>query len=91
MEFKESLEDVAGKQGAEKALSLLSRRVSEEESRILDQMKQIDALLEGGTDAAHLPEGTRSALWQALEYRKYLKSIERDLKAQTGPTASPKH
>jgi molecular chaperone HscB len=54
-------------------------------------MKQIDALLEGGADASHLPEQDRSALWQALEYRKYLKSIERDLKARMGSTGSPKH
>ena len=91
MEFKESLEEVAGKEGSEKALSRLSQRVSEEESRILERMKQIDALLEGGADASHLPEQDRSALWQALEYRKYLKSIERDLKARMGSTGSPKH
>ena len=91
MEFKESLEEEAGEQGPEKALSRLSQRVSEEESRILGLMKQIDALLEGGEDASRLPEKDRSALWQALEYRKYLKSIERDMKARLGSTGRPKH
>ena len=91
MEFKESLEEEAGEQGTDKALARLSRRVSEEENRILDLMNRMDSLLEGGTDVSRLPEKDRSALRQALEYRKYLKSIERDLKPRPGALGTPKH
>ncbi len=91
MELKESLEEEAGERGTDEALSRLARRVAEEETRILDLMKKMDALLEGGTDAGQLPENDRSALRQALEYRKYLKSIERDLKPRPGNIGNPKH
>ena len=57
----------------------------------LDLMNRMDSLLEGGTDVSRLPEKDRSALRQALEYRKYLKSIERDLKPRPGALGTPKH
>lgn len=86
MELKESLEDVVQKEGKAKALSRLSENISAAEKQILEDMEAMDKL------STKKQEGTsimindkRASLRQKLEYRKYLKSIERDLKGQRDP------
>ncbi|MHB1287054.1 MAG: iron-sulfur cluster co-chaperone HscB C-terminal domain-containing protein [Leptospirales bacterium] len=81
MEFKEALEEQAAAQDGLGAFQTLSARIKDVESKILEGMSELDRIA-GETDQSSLLS-CRASLSRNLEYRKYLKSIERDLKARS--------
>ncbi len=81
MEFKESLEEQAESQDSIGAFRTLSLRIKDVESKILEGMAELDQMT-GGRDHSSLLS-CRASLSRNLEYRKYLKSIERDLKTRS--------
>ncbi|MHB1606191.1 MAG: Fe-S protein assembly co-chaperone HscB [Leptospirales bacterium] len=80
MEFKESLEEKVESEDKESALKEIASRIKESESVILEGMSELDSLTELNESSTLLP--IRTKLGRDLEYRKYLKSIERDLKTR---------
>ena len=83
MELKESLEEQAESEGAARAFQRLSEKIREAEAAVLEKMAELDGIPEGTDRALFL--SCRASLGRDLEYRKYLKSIERDLKTRTTP------
>lgn len=88
MEFKDILEGQVDSGQSEKASKTLAERIREVEAAIIARMESIDNLATGSNGGNDEAKRSREDLSRDLEYRKYLKSLERDLKNRIQAVAS---
>ncbi len=88
MEFKETLEEQVDSGQSEKASKTLAARIRDVEAAILGRMESLDNLASVGKSGDEETKRSREDLTRDLEYRKYLKSLERDLKTRIQTVAS---
>ena len=80
MEFKEALEEKGVSEDMDSAMRELSGSIREAESAVLEGMSELDRIVDSNNTSRL--SSCRAKLCRDLEYRKYLKSIERDLKTR---------
>ncbi len=88
MEFKETLEEQVDSGQSEKASKTLAARIRDVEAAILGRMESLDNLASVDKSGNEETKRSREDLTRDLEYRKYLKSLERDLKTRIQAVAS---